>query len=161
MKRIFSNRYIQFSLFAVGGLLLGWLFFHKPATTTEKHNHTSEEAQATVWTCSMHPQIRMDKPGKCPICGMDLIPLNQSGDANVDPDAIHFTKEAAALANIMTSKVSVQKPVKEVRLYGKIQVDERLLQSLVAHIPGRIEKLAVNFTGETVRKGQTVALIFS
>jgi Cu(I)/Ag(I) efflux system membrane fusion protein len=161
MKNIISNKYIQFSLFAVGGILLGWLFFHKSEAVTDKHNHTSEEAQATVWTCSMHPQIRMDKPGKCPICGMDLIPLNQSGGANIDPEAIHFTKEAAALANVMTSKVSVQKPIKEVRLYGKIQADERMLQSLVAHIPGRIEKLAVNFTGETVRRGQTIALIFS
>jgi Cu(I)/Ag(I) efflux system membrane fusion protein len=91
---------------------------------------------------------------------MDLIPVNKS-DAVVDPSAVHFTKEAAELANVSTSVVTKQKPEKEVRLYGKIQQDERLLQSLVAHIPGRIEKLMVNFTGETVRKGQTLAIIYS
>ena len=160
MKKIFSNKYIRYSLFAVGGLFLGWLFFHSPQKSEDKHNHSTETAKASIWTCSMHPQIRMDKPGKCPLCGMDLIPLNQS-TVQVDPGAIHFTKEAAELANVLTSVVTQQKPVKEVRLYGKIQADERLLQSQVAHIPGRIEKLMVNFTGESVRKGQTLALIYS
>jgi Cu(I)/Ag(I) efflux system membrane fusion protein len=65
------------------------------------------------------------------------------------------------MANVLTSVVSHQKPVKEVRLYGKIQADERLLQSQVAHIPGRIDKLMVNFTGEAIKKGQTLALIYS
>lgn len=160
MKKAFSNRYIQFSLVAITGIFLGWLFFHAPHKSENRHNHSAESALAAIWTCSMHPQIRMDHPGKCPICGMNLIPL-QSNDTVNDPQAVHFTKEAAELANVMTSIVTKQKPVKEVRLYGKIQADERLLQSQVAHIPGRIEKLMVNFTGETVRKGQTLALVFS
>lgn len=166
MKKIFLNKYVKYSLFAVGGIFIGWLFFHSPEKpdsknkTEEKHDHSTEASKATIWTCAMHPQIRMDKPGKCPICGMDLIPLN-SGGANIDPAAVHLTNEAAELANVLTSIVTKQKPVKEIRLYGKIQADERLLQSQVAHIPGRIEKLMVNFTGETVRKGQTLALIYS
>lgn len=109
----------------------------------------------------MHPQIRMDKPGKCPLCAMDLIPLSQSGSSGLDPDEIHFTKEAAMLANVMTTVVSNQHTTKEVRLFGKVQADERLIQSQVAYIPGRIEKLYLNFTGETVRKGQLLALIYS
>lgn len=161
MNNIFSNQFIRYGLFAVIGLFIGWAVFHSPEKVEEKHNHSAEEAKSEIWTCSMHPQIRMDKPGKCPICAMDLITVNQSGDASVDPSAIHFTKEAAQLANVLTSVVSSQKPVKEVRLYGKVQADERLLQSQVAYISGRIEKLLVNFTGETVRKGQTLAVIYS
>ncbi len=160
MKKIFSNKYIRYTLLVLGGIFLGWLFFHSPQKTEENHDHGSETAQGEVWTCSMHPQIRMDKPGKCPLCAMDLIPVSSSG-ASADPGAIHFTKEAAALANIMTSVVTTQKPVKEIRLYGKIQADERLLQSQVAHIPGRIEKLQVNFTGEEVKRGQPLATIYS
>ncbi|NJK93811.1 MAG: efflux RND transporter periplasmic adaptor subunit [Bacteroidales bacterium] len=160
MKKIFSNRYLRYTLFVIVGLFLGWLFFHSPHKAEEKHDHASETSKATIWTCSMHPNIRMEKQGKCPICGMDLIPLSQH-DTPADPGAIVFTKEAAALANVLTSVVTKQKPVKEVRLYGKIQADERLLQSQAAHIPGRIEKLMVNFTGESVRKGQTLALIYS
>jgi Cu(I)/Ag(I) efflux system membrane fusion protein len=160
MNKIFTNKYVLYSLFAIGGLFIGWLFFHSSHKTEVKQEQTAVAEKATIWTCSMHPHIRMDKPGKCPICGMDLIPLNQS-DVPVDAGAIHLTKEAAELANVLTSVVTKQKPIKEVRLYGKVQADERLLQSQVAHIPGRIEKLLVNFTGEGVRKGQTLALIYS
>jgi Cu(I)/Ag(I) efflux system membrane fusion protein len=104
----------------------------------------------------------MEQPGKCPICGMDLIPLVQTGTSQpLDPDAIHFTREAIALANVLTTTVSRQKPVSEVRLYGKVQADERRFQSQVSQLPGRIEKLFVNFTGEQVRKGQKLAEIYS
>jgi membrane fusion protein, copper/silver efflux system len=160
MKKILSNKYIRYSLFALGGLFIGWLFFHSPHKTENPLGQAERTAKSTIWTCSMHPHIRLDKPGKCPICGMDLIPLNQS-DAPVDPDAIHLTKDAAALANVLTSLVTKQKPIKDVRLYGKVQVDERLLQSQVAQFSGRIEKLMVNFTGEVVNKGQTLAVIYS
>lgn len=159
--KIFSNKYVRFSLILIGGILLGWIFFHSSPAKEEKHDHAAEAAKGEVWTCAMHPQIRMDKPGKCPICAMDLIPLSQSGTAEMDQAAIHLTKEAAQLANVLTSIVSRQNPVKEVRLYGKIQADERLLQNQVSFISGRIEKLLVNFTGEPVRKGQPLALIYS
>jgi Cu(I)/Ag(I) efflux system membrane fusion protein len=92
---------------------------------------------------------------------MELIPLVKSSTTSVDPSAIHLSKEAAQLANVLTSVVSKQKPVKEVRLYGKVQADERLFQSQVAHVPGRIERLSVNFTGETVIEGQVLAEIYS
>ncbi|MDP2067584.1 MAG: efflux RND transporter periplasmic adaptor subunit [Lutibacter sp.] len=161
MMKIFSKQYIRYSLFVVIGLFFGWLFFHSSTTAEDKQNHSADEHKTEIWTCSMHPQIRMDKPGKCPICGMDLILLNQNSSVGMDPDAIYFTKEAAQLANVMTSVVSKQQSIKEIRLYGKVQADERLLQSQVAYIPGRIEKLYINFTGESVRKGQTLALIYS
>ena len=69
------------------------------------------------------------------------------------PSAIHLSKDAAQLANVLTSVVTKKKPVKEVRLYGKVQADERLFQSQAAHVPGRIERLTVNFTGEQVVRG--------
>lgn len=160
MKKVFSNKYIRFSLILTGGIFLGWVLFHSSGKNEDKHDHGAETVKSTIWTCAMHPQIRMSEPGKCPICGMDLIPLNQN-NSSFDPATIHLTKEAAQLANVLTSIVSQQKPVKEVRLYGKVQADERMLQSQVSYLPGRIEKLLVNFTGETVRKGQTLAVIYS
>jgi RND family efflux transporter, MFP subunit len=160
MKKIVSNKYVRFSFILIGGVFLGWIFFHSPNRNEDKHDLTAIVAKGTIWTCAMHPQIRMPEPGKCPICGMDLIPLNQGG-TTADPGAIQMTKEAIQLANVLTSIVSKQKPVKEIRLYGKVQADERLLQSQVSYLPGRIEKLFVNFTGEGVRKGQTLAIIYS
>ena len=161
MKSIILNKYVRYGLMVLVGLFLGWLFFYPAASLKEEHNHTVSEKKNEIWTCSMHPQIKMDKPGKCPICAMDLILLNQNSTALMDSDAIHFTADAAALANVATSVVSRSKPAKEVRLYGKVQADERLLQNQVAHIGGRIEKLFVGFTGEAVTKGQLLALIYS
>jgi membrane fusion protein, copper/silver efflux system len=159
--KVFSNKYVNYSLILILGTFIGWLFFHPYQKNEEKHDHSTEVAQGTIWTCAMHPQIRMDQPGKCPICGMELIPLAKSSTTSVDPAAIHLSKEAAQLANVLTSVVTKQKPVKEVRLYGKVQADERLFQSQVAHVPGRIERLSVNFTGESVIKGQVLAEIYS
>lgn len=159
--KIFSNQYLRYGLFIVFGLFLGWLFFHSSTTNKSDKSPSKDEVKAEIWTCSMHPQIRMDKPGKCPLCAMDLILLNQNSTEAMDPDEIHFTKEAIQLANVLTSVVSKQKPIKEIRLFGKVQADERLIQSQVAHISGRIERLYVNFTGESVRRGQILALIYS
>lgn len=160
MKNIISNRNIRYGLLVLAGIFLGWLFFHSPKVKTADHKTNGEESKTTVWTCAMHPQIRLSHSGECPICGMDLIPLKQN-ITPVDSTAIMFTKEAAALADVETSVVTRTKPVKEVRLYGKVQADERLLQSQVSHVPGRIDKLLVNFTGDIVHRGQTLAILYS
>lgn len=168
IKEIGKHPYLRYGLILLTGLLLGWLIFSgnnrnqssNQTTVEEAHDHSAEP---TVWTCSMHPQIRMEEPGDCPICGMDLIPLQTtgSGDAAIDPNAIQLSVEAAALANVQTTIVSRQNPVKEVQLYGTIQVDERLSQSQTSHVSGRIERLYVSFTGESVRRGQPIATIYS
>ena len=140
MNKLLSNQYVRGGLFVVIGLFIGWAVFHSsekaeesPNQVNGEHVHSADEAKAEVWTCSMHPNIRMDKPGKCPICAMDLILLNSGGSSQSDAMAIHLTKEAAQLANVQTSVVSRQNPEKELRLYGKVQADERLLQNQVAH----------------------------
>ncbi|WP_283686174.1 efflux RND transporter periplasmic adaptor subunit [Dysgonomonas sp. Marseille-Q5470] len=164
IKNILKNNYLKYGLILVAGLFLGWAIFGgSSAGHNETAEHIHEDAAGQVWTCAMHPQIKMDKPGKCPICGMDLIPLKTTGgsDAAVDPDAIQMSAEAVALANIQTTVVSRQNPVKDLRLYGTIQADERLSQSQTSHVSGRIEKLFLNFTGESVRQGQIIATIYS
>jgi len=152
-----STKIVQFALVALVGIFLGWVLFHQP----KPKDKPQQEAKKEIWTCSMHPQIRMDKPGKCPICGMDLIPLVTDGGSVMDSTALYLSPEAVQLANISTSVVSHSAPVKELRLFGKVQADERLLESQTAHIPGRIEKLFISFTGETVHQGQLLALINS
>jgi len=162
MKKIFSNKYVRNGLLVFAGLFLGWLFFHSSGGTKGDQNPSAKVSKKEIWTCAMHPQIRLDHSGKCPICGMELILLSQyNSGSKIDSDAVTFSTEAMELANVVTSVVSHQKPVKEVRLYGKIQADERLLQNQVAHVSGRIEKLMVNFTGEPVRQGQLLAMIYS
>jgi len=91
---------------------------------------------------------------------MDLIPLGNDDDGG-DPMEVKMSETAMKLANVQTSIVGAGNSVKEVRLNGKVQADERRKSSQAAHIPGRIEQLLVNFTGEYVQKGQTIAQIYS
>jgi membrane fusion protein, copper/silver efflux system len=159
--KILHNKYLVYGLILAAGILLGRTLFHSGPAVVEKHDHALESTSTAIWTCSMHPQIRMTAPGKCPICAMDLIPVSQNGRADIDPDGIQLPEEALQLANVLTSVVAGGNGQTEIRLYGKVQADERLLQNQVAHIPGRIEKLLVNYTGEAVNKGQKLAEIYS
>jgi len=148
------------------GIILGNVFSGNNNTTTshsEEEHDLVQDPVTKLWTCSMHPQIRMEKPGKCPICGMTLIPLDDSSSSEeeIANNEIVLTAEAIELANIQTSIVQKASATKEIRLLGRVKPDERRLFSQVSHIPGRIERLYVNFTGEKVYKGQKIVRIYS
>ena len=147
------------------GIILGNIFSggNSEVTTKNGEHEYVQDPVTKIWTCSMHPQIRMDKPGDCPICGMELIPLegtsNTSG--NIASNEIVMTEEAIQLANIQTSIVTKSNANKEIRLLGRVKPDERRLYSQVSHIPGRIERLYINFTGEKVYQGQKIVRLYS
>lgn len=144
------------------GLFLGWIIFSGSGNeTVVTHSDEKEISVETIWTCAMHPQIRQNEPGDCPICGMELIPLEDGSNDAADPMAINMSPTAMQLANISTALVGKMKPVKWIRLNGKVQEDERMVYSQSSHIPGRIESLSVDFTGEFVKKGQQIATIYS
>lgn len=148
---------------AIGiGLLLGWFLFNKnTSVSTQEHSeHNSSKTEIEIWTCSMHPQIRQNEPGDCPICGMDLIPASQASSDN--EIGFQMTDEAIKLANIQTTIVgTANSNGSTLKLNGKIQANETKSASLVTHIPGRIEKLFVSYTGENVNQGQKIAAIYS
>lgn len=141
------------------GLLLGWVLFGK--SSEAEHAHTEMVEDETTWTCSMHPQIRQKEPGSCPICGMELIPLKEDNVENMDVMSISMSPTAMQLASVATAIVGKKEAVKTVRLNGKVKEDERLVYNQTTHFPGRVEKLLVNFTGEYVRKGSTIAYLYS
>lgn len=152
------------------GLFLGWFFFHssdeKVGSTEvieghEGHDHASEDP--TIWTCSMHPQIKQEEPGDCPICGMDLVPVSslKSDGGEAHAEEIMMSEAAASLANIQTSRVSRGTPEKTIFLQGKVKADERRVKELTARFGGRIENLVVNFTGQYVEKGEKLGTLYS
>jgi len=146
------------------GIIIGNVFSgsDNSASESQADNHEHGNDKATIWTCSMHPQIKMDKPGDCPICGMELIPLEEtSNEEKIASNEIVMTPEAIQLANIQTTVVTKTGVDKEIRLLGKVQPDERKLYSQVSHIPGRIERLYINFTGEKVSRGQRMVRLYS
>lgn len=144
--------------FLIIGVVLGALIFS--GDSSQNTNKPVTENADQTWTCSMHPHIRKNEPGDCPICGMDLIPLGEQA-TGIDPDAIKMSATAMQLADIQTAVVGSTQPVKTVELSGKVQVDERLLFTQSAHIPGRIEQLEVSFTGEYVDRGEIIARVYS
>ena len=146
------------------GLVLGWIFFGGSSQTAPQqteiaeHDHEGE----TIWTCSMHPQIKMNKAGQCPICGMDLIPLDDEiAEESSDPNEIQMSEAAIKLAEIQTAIVQKGQAERTVYLLGTVKPDERNIAELTARFGGRIEKLNINFTGQNVRKGDKLATIYS
>ena len=124
------------------GIFIGWLFFHNSGNdSSDEHVHDQEAEVATTWTCSMHPQIKMDKPGLCPICAMDLVPLDEfSSDEEVSPNEIQMTNSAMKIADIQTIQVRKDYSNKEIYLLGKVKPDERNIAELTARFGGRMEK---------------------
>ncbi len=148
------------------GLSLGWLLFggapDQPQSLDEhiEQVHTDQEGNV-IYTCSMHPSIRENEPGNCPICGMELIPVTQDDTGEESPYELTMSEAATKLADVQTTRVIKEVAVSTSRLPGKIMVDERRLKTLPAHVPGRIEELYINFTGEYINKGDRVASIYS
>jgi len=140
------------------GAIIGWSISSSSGDGHEGHGH--EAGDGTIYTCSMHPQIRQDEPGQCPLCGMALTPL-ASGSGVSDPYVLEMTPEAMALSNVMLTRVGAGAGDQEIRLSGKIQPDEQRVNSLAANYGGRIDRLFVSFTGQEVRKGERLATIYS
>jgi len=156
--KIVTNKMVLIILSFLMGLFLGQLLFSNSSPEMGADHSTHQQNKAKVWTCSMHPQIRKKKPGKCPLCGMDLIPVEEVGDS---PLKMEMSEEAIRLAEIKTVKVGYSNPEKAIYLQGKVKVDERRIALITSRFSGRIEKLFVDFTGLEVVKGQKLASIYS
>jgi Cu(I)/Ag(I) efflux system membrane fusion protein len=137
----------------------------------EFHSHSghptasSRGQEVQFWTCSMHPQIKLPNPGQCPICGMDLIPVKgEAGEDRAHPGSLRELKlspYAQKLAEIQAQPVERKFVSVEVRMVGKIEYDETRLAYITAWIPGRIDRLYVDFTGASVRKEQPMVYLYS
>lgn len=136
------------------------------------HDHGAEEELALeqIWTCSMHPQIRMKNSGNCPICGMELIPAATKTKKSASSDGsdhvehrsrIELTPRARALAAIKTEPVVRTEPRAEIRLLGRVDHDETRLRTVTPWTGGRIDRLIVRTTGTRIRKGRVVAKLYS
>lgn len=162
MKTKYRN-YLKIGGVLVLGFLIGWLIFggnNAARLVEDGHEHT-EAAEDQIWTCSMHPQIRQNGPGDCPICGMELIPAVNAGGESDNPATFQMSENAMKLANVGTMRVGKSAAARTLRLNGKVELNETNTVTQSSHIPGRIESLKVNFTGEQVRRGQTLATIYS
>ncbi|MFQ5506450.1 MAG: efflux RND transporter periplasmic adaptor subunit, partial [Planctomycetota bacterium] len=121
---------------------------------------TREADLATLWTCSMHPQIKLKKPGKCPICGMDLVPLTEGGDG-AGPRTLTMSESDRKLAEIVTAPVKRDFVSARIRMVGKVAYDETRVKTISAWVAGRIDRMYVDYTGIRVRKGDHLVWLYS
>lgn len=121
-----------------------------------------KEKKILYWTCGMHPSVRMDKPGKCPICGMDLVPVYEgAGKEECAVAIVELSERARKLAQVKTDIVGFRSLTKDIYTVGLIEYDERLKAFVAAWIPGRIDKLFIDFTGTQVVKGESMVWLYS
>jgi len=126
------------------------------------HQTTAKKDKAQQhWTCAMHPQIDLPKPGLCPICGMKLILRNtQEGEASSLRE-LTVSEDAKKLMDIQTVPVERQFVEAKVRMVGKIDYDETRLRYITAWVPGRLDRLYVDYTGVPVKKGDHMVSLYS
>lgn len=140
--------------------LLGVMF---SLTSLEASTAFAEDSasEATVYTCSMHPQVRLSDPGNCPICSMPLIPTKSTTKRTAEVGTIELTDHARAMASVETAPVEMKALSYLVKAVGKISYDETSLATITTRVDGYAERLFVNFTGVEVNKGDHLAEVYS
>jgi len=114
---------------------------------------------AEVWTCSMHPQVRLGGPGDCPICEMPLIPAVAGGSG--DAPRLELSEHARAMASVETVAVEKRPLARELGAVGRIEYNETSLATITPRFDGYAERLFVNFTGVEIRAGDHLIEVYS
>jgi Cu(I)/Ag(I) efflux system membrane fusion protein len=142
-------------------------------TTADK---ATAEREILYYTCGMHPSVRVSPEDyekgntSCPICNMGLVPVyKEEGEmAEMEPGEheamereIKLNARAQRLAQVKTEEIQFRQLFREIKTVGEIDYDERKVAFVAAWIPGRIDKLFVDFTGVRVRKGAPLVWIYS
>jgi membrane fusion protein, copper/silver efflux system len=150
--------------------IIGGVVWERRRDAAADHAH---EAEAVTYYCPMHPTVTSQKPGSCPICGMKLVKRSGSqqtdvatqisNSARLEPgiSSVSLSPGQRVMANVKTMRVAPGTSSTEVVTTGRVTFDERRLAQVTAYTAGRIEQLFVNFTGDTVTRGRTVATIYS
>ncbi len=165
LKALFKGINLWFVLAVLGAIFfLGYLVGDRGSDGSAHRANGDRRLAgevATLWTCSMHPQIKKPGPGVCPICGMDLIPVKSNSGAELAPRQLKLTPAAVQLADIQVAPVRRRQVSTQLRLVGKVDYDETRIRYISAWIPGRIDRLFVDVTGTTVKAGQPLISIYS
>jgi Cu(I)/Ag(I) efflux system membrane fusion protein len=155
----------------VGGMALlrpGAKEAHAPGDGHD-HGTTGSTAGAgapkkQMYQCPMHPQIIQDHAGTCPICGMDLVPMESGGAPATslgDHAAITIDPERQQLIGLRTETVAEGNVSGELRALGRVTVDETRVRKVTVKVEGFVEKLFVDFVGKPVAKGQPLFSLYS
>lgn len=137
-----------------------------PAATAPAHDHDHAAAGApaagddavSYYTCPMHPSVRREVEGACPLCGMDLVPVTRAEEQG---GVVQVDEARRAAVGIRTSPVIRGPMTVAVRAVGRVTYDERRLTDVVLRVGGYVSKLRVATTGQAVTKGETLFTLYS
>lgn len=124
-----------------------------------KNNKEAPADPNIFYTCSMHPQVIREKPGKCPICQMKLIAVNRK--KITASNEIELSNEQVMLGNIQTDTIKSGVQENQSVFTGTINFNERNINTISARLPGRIDKLYFRNVGDYVPKGAPVYNLYS
>ncbi|HIL68996.1 MAG TPA: HlyD family efflux transporter periplasmic adaptor subunit, partial [Verrucomicrobia bacterium] len=130
----------------------------------ENHDQKSAGEPApnvAFYTCSMHPQIHEIDPGKCSLCGMDLIPVVTGQGQEDGPRELTLSARAMKLAEVQSAPVERKYVTAQIRMVGKVAYDETKLSYITARVPGRLDRLYVDYTGVSVNVGDHLVYLYS
>ena len=124
-----------------------------------KEEHSVLQAEENIYyTCSMDPQVKEDKPGKCPICHMDLTPMKKDSSAS---NEISLSDQQIKLGNISVRTISESESSLVENYTGVLTIDQKGMKTISARVMGRIEKLYFKTEGDYIQKNQAVYQIYS
>ncbi len=132
-----------------------------PPTTLpeiEAHVEHAHEGEISHYTCSMHPSVKSQEPGTCPICSMDLVPVTQE---EVDTGVIFMDAQRRQTIGVRTATVARRDVSVRIRAVGKVTYDERRLAEVTVKYRGWVGKLHADATGVRVRRGKPLFTLYS
>jgi len=143
---------------------LSFAFFGLVAckSKSDRASHADHKA-GRLYTCPMHPQIIRDQPGKCPICGMDLVPKDANKELVIDSSVVRLTRPVNAQVIASIPAIS---PESGTRIYssevnGTVTYDTRNQTSVSSRVGGRVERLLIKYNYQPVKRGQLIMEVYS
>ena len=146
-----------------GNQAYGYGFF----SSTAFAQNTDKDKKSQKYTCPMHPHYIASEMGSCPICGMDLVPLESSGDAaavsagDEKRQIVTIAAETVQNMGVRLAKVENTRFGRQIRAYGIVKENEKQQYVISSRIDGWIEKLNVRAVGDQVQKGAELYQIYS
>jgi membrane fusion protein, copper/silver efflux system len=122
------------------------------------HSDLHDHANEMIYTCPMHPTVIREKPGSCPLCGMDLVAANRS---EATKNFIMLSDAQMKLANVRTRPVTQSLFGQSATINGRLAIDQESTEILSSRNAGRIERLFIKEEGQPIQKGQPLYTLFS
>jgi len=133
-----------------------------PLAPTASAAAASGERKILYWYDPMHPAYKSDKPGKAPDCGMALVPKYADNlPTAMAPGVVIVSPGQRQLIGVRTAEVMRESLVREVRTTGQVVTDESRIAHIHVKVNGFLDKVFVNYDGQSVRKGQPLFTLYS